>query len=528
MNAELAPLFRLYAVGSLCTVAAAGAAWRAARIPRIQAGLERAAVPAMAASAVFYVCSVLWMAFGKAAALNQYADRATHLEILWRSTHGLGLTSPMSAAFFTGPHWFAAHFTPLLFAAYWPFFKLFPGQAVLTILQIAYIASAAVPLFLFARKKLGAEPAALVVATFFCYPTLHYIAIYGTAYLELSIPALAWALWALEEERTTAFLAAAAVALSVREEVALVVAALGVYAFLRGRRALGLGVAAAGALYFLIVLKGVIPSYRSDNSLVYMGNYRSWGSTPVEILWGVLSHPLSTAAKLMSAPRLGNAAIYLLPLALLPLLDPLGLLVALPNVATTFMSDSVTNYNFTLYYLCPTIPILFFSTVRGIERLEKFRPASTLPACAALAAASLSCAHFFGPSPISRQFWDASYKVGVFRSTSYHRSQYVPTAAAAAARRLAARVPSDAAVSAPQHLLPLLFDRRRMLVFPALDEGIDYVLIDRSRTDIAGWAETYEDFRVRPEHYYAMVEKDPYWELVAEDGAARLFRRRPR
>lgn len=526
MSPELVPLLKVYAVGSSCTVVAAAATWWAARDSRVQAVLQRAAMPAMLASALFFAGSVILMAIGKAAALNQYADRATHLEILWRSTQGLGLTSLMSEAFFTGSHWFAAHFTPILYVAYWPFFKLFPGQTVLTVLQTIYIASAALPLFLFARKKLGVPPACLVVSAFFLYPTNHYIALYGTAYLELAIPALAWALWALEEDRTAAFLTAAITALAVREEVALVVTMLGVCAFLRGRRALGAGVAIAGAIYFVFALKLIIPSFRSDDSLVYMSNYKSWGTTPLEIVLGAVSNPFATMVKLLSAPRLGNAAMYLLPLAFMPLLDPLGLLIALPNIGTTFMSDSVTNYNFTLYYLCPTLPVLFFSAVRGIERLVKFRPLSTLPASAAVAAAALSCAFFFGPSPISRQFWDPGYTVGNFRSTSYHRSQYSATPAAAAARRLAGLVPPEAAVSAPQHLLPLVYNRRRMLAFPALDEGIDHVLIDRSRTNIAGWAETYEDFRARPEHYYALIEKDANWTLVAEDGATRLYRRK--
>lgn len=524
MAADISALLPLYVKGTAGTMIVAAGVFAAGQ--RHRRMIEIGAVPFAVASGFFFCVTTIVLGFLKAASLHHYADRATHLEILWRSINGLGLTTPMSEVYHHGQHWFAAHFTPALFITYWPFFKLFPGQGSLIVLQTVYLALAAVPLFLFARKRLGFRPASLVVGAFFLYPTVHYVALYGTAYLELAVPALAWALWALEEDRTIAFLAAIAFALSVREEVALVVAMLGLYAFFRGRRALGAGVFLAGAVYFVMALKVIIPSFRSDDSLVYMSNYKSWGSTSGEIVWGAVSHPISTIAKLLSAPRLGNAAMYLLPLALMPLLDPLGLLIALPNIGTTFMSDSVTNYNFTLYYLCPTLPVLFFSAVRGIEGLEKLRPSSTLPASAAVAAAALSCAFFFGPSPISRQFWDPAYTVGIFRSTSYHRSHYSATPAAAAARRLAGLVPLEAAVSAPQHLLPLVYDRRRMLAFPALDEGIDHVLIDRSRTDIAGWAETYEDFRVRPEHYYALIEKYARWELVAEDGAARLYRRK--
>ncbi len=220
--------------------------------------------------------------------------------------------------------------------------------------------------------------------------------------------------------------------------------------------------------------------------------------------------------------------MYILPLALLPLASPSILLAALPTLVATFMSDSVTNYSFTLYYLTPAIPIFFFAAIRGISRFGHSAPDTADYLSWGVFCASLSTAIFFGPSPISRQYWDESYKVGIFRSTSYHRSQYRPTPGALAAARVAALVPKDAAISAPQHLLPLLYDRKRMAVFPSLDEGIDHVLIDRSRSDIAGWAETYEDFRTRPEHYYARVEKDPAWELAVEDGQSRLYRRRKR
>ena len=529
MSPEYRALAELYTTGIGITVLGAGAAFYWSRSEGARSFVERHVSVLAIVVGTFYLGSMLWMGWGKAAALNHYADRATHLEILMRSVRGLGLTSPMSASFFTGSHWFAAHFTPIIYLAYWPFFRLVPVPYTLHVLQTLYLMSAAVPIGLFAARRLGTSAGWLFAASFLLYPTVQYINLYGTAYLDLSIPILAWALYALEENRTVVFLVAAALAMATREEAGLVVAALGLYAFVRGRRRLGTVVAIAGLLWFVVAIRIIIPAFRTNDALVYLRNYQEWGDTPAEIVRFVVLHPFATMRRLFSVMRVANTIMYLLPLAFLPLLDPLGLLVCVPNVLTTFMSGSVTNYSFNLYYLSPTVPVLFVSAVRGAARLREYCGLdSAVPIATAVLAAALGANYFFGPSPISRQFWNQDYKIGVFHTTSYYRAQYVPTEASDAARRIVALVPDYAQVSAEQHLLPLLYDRKRILVFPTLDSGIDYVVIDRGKREKAGWAATYEDFRIRPEYYYALVEQDKSWEVVAQDHGAKLFRKRVR
>ncbi|MBI3565182.1 MAG: DUF2079 domain-containing protein [Elusimicrobia bacterium] len=516
----------VYSTGIFSTGAIVVGALLFSRVPAFLKSAESFATRIAALTAAVYCLWALLMLQGKSSALNFYADRATVLELLWRSTHGLGLTSPMSAAFFTGDHWFAAHFTPLVYLIYWVPFAVFPTQTTLNVLQVAIVASGAIPIWVSARRRLGGATAALVVIAYFLYPTVGYIGIYGPSFLEPSILLIGCALLFMSEDRPLPFFVAAIIALSVREEVGLVVAAIGAFAIIRGRRRQGLATMALGAIYTGVALKWVIPHFRSSTGLVYLANYASWGATPREILVNAAFHPVATIAKMATLPRFGNAVMYLLPLGFLPLLSPAFLVCALPNVATTFMSDSVTNYNFTLYYLAPTVPILFFASIDALESVRsRFKTGAARSAAAMLAGCALGAQIFFGPSPISIQFWSEAWKVGVFHTTNYHRSQYVAGAAAERAALLAARVPMTAQVSAEQHLLPLLYDRRRMLVFPTVDAETDYVLIDRSKKEKAGWAETYESFRADPERYYAAIEKDPRWTLVAEDGGARLFRR---
>ena len=77
-----------------------------------------------ALSLIFYLSSALYLASTKINALHHYLDFATHLEILWRNSQGLGLTSLMSEKFWMSSHWFAAHFTPIIYLTYVPVFSL--------------------------------------------------------------------------------------------------------------------------------------------------------------------------------------------------------------------------------------------------------------------------------------------------------------------------------------------------------------------------------------------------------------------
>lgn len=520
----MAELFYAYAFGSIATVfLALLCAW---------AVTVRAPVLRLYARQIFYgtvvfsMASILWMQLGKASSLNYYADRATVLEMLWRSANGLGLTSPMSASFHTGEHWFAAHFTPIIYPLFVFPFWLFQTPVTLAFLQVVYVFSAVLPIWLFARRHLNAEAAHLFAASFCLYPTIHYIALHGPAYLELSIPLVAWLIYWSDSEDPRPAALFAFLSLMVREEMGLVLAGIGASLFLQGRRRRGVSFMVVGIAYTAIALKVIIPSFRSEESLVFMGNYKSWGDTPEAVIRNLFLHPLDSISHMISLPRAGNLVMYLLPLCFLPILAPTVLLAAVPNALSTFMSDSISNYNFTLYYLSPTLPILFLAAVVGAGRVSKRVPGG-LPAIVwTVFFTGFFANHFFGPSPGSRQFWDSDYKVGVFHTTNYHHSQYWPNEGALAARRVASKVPRDAQVSAEQHLLPVLYDRRRMAVFPDIDRDIGYVVIDRAKREKAGWGDTYTDFRASPEYYYGLVEKSSQWELVAEDGLARLYRRR--
>lgn len=497
--------------------------------------LDQAGKPLLGLVLLGYAVSMIVLSSLKGRAHHTYADMGTHLEILWRAGHGLGLSSALSTEYHHGSHWFAAHFTPIAYLFVVPF-RLLPFPETLHLIQTAALLSAVIPIVRYARLRLGESAGNWVGIAYLCFPTLQYINLYEFEYLRFAIPTLAWAFYAIHEGHLKLYSAAVLASLLVREEVSLVVVTLGLYVALRlGKPKIGLITALAGAAYFLLAIKVIIPSYRDDQALVYAANYAHLGSNPTDIAMNVLLHPIKTIRILADTMRIANLAMYLVPLGFLPLLGFPVLMIALPNIAVTFLSQFMTNYSFILYYLAPTIPFLLFAQIDGISILierggvGEDRKRVAWIAMPALAACAFLAAVWFGPLPISAQFWSANHRVGIFYTTNFYKSNYQQTVHTKSRNLILEAVPHDARVAAEQAFMPHLFDRREMLCFPDDVKRADHIIFDRKAEKRTGCQTTFLDFRNNPDRYYAEIESnDREWELLVELDGVKLFRRRNR
>lgn len=476
-------------------------------------------------SLIFYIFSVLVLVYFKLQALNYYADHATHLEIMWRFNNNLGLTSLMSESFHNSIHWFSAHFTPIIFIAYIPYFYFFPYSETLFILNTLYLASTSIPLFLISRKYLSISQSYLISTIFLFYPSIYYINIYGPAYLELSIPLITWLIYFYEKKYFKIFFLIIILCLSIREEVALLISFFGLFIIFKKEYFIGSAVFILSIFYFLIVFFFIIPYFSGYEVTLNSSVYAGWGGdSPFAKVLSLLKNPL-LAWQYIEITRLGNIVLFLIPTLFSSLLYLPSLLITLPNVIITFLSDSVTHYSFTLYYLSPSIPFIFYSSIIGINNL-KFNNKLKDSIIYSILSASLFSTIFFGASPISIQFWNNEYKVGNFYTTSYHMSEYNVNRNDITAREISRLVPLRSSISTEQHLLPLFFKSKKMLVYPTIDETTEYIFIDTLKKRKSGWNQTFLEFRNNPSKFYNELERNKKWELLHSRDGVKLYRKK--
>ena len=314
-----------------------------------------------------------------------------------------------------GMPWLAGHVAPILFPLV-PLLALFRSPGTLLVVQSVALAAGAWPVYRLARREVGGGFAPVACAALYLlYPALGYTDLFEFHPEALATPALLAALAALRAGRTRALGLWAALALLAREDVALVVLALALYAaFLpRPRRWAQPAVLGALAAVSLALSFGVIMPAFGSGATDYAQMYARWGRSIHGVLAAVAADPLRALAELAGTPGdafdTGLKRLYhlqmLLPLGFLPLAAPGLLLVPLPVLLEHFLSARPSQHTIVFHYTSLVTPFAVAAAVVGLGnaarwwgRRRRGRGPSAAPALAGLAlAGSLLSGVLFGP-----------------------------------------------------------------------------------------------------------------------------------
>ena len=336
---------------------------------------------------------------------------------------------------------------PLL-AVLAPVYRLWPDARSLIVIQVALLALAVVPLYLFARPQLGAWGGLLVAAAYLLYPALSYVAFSDFHEINLSVPLLMASGAALLNNRLRSATIWLVLAMLLKEEVALIAMGFGLYAaFFSGHRRYGVALVTLSALWGLLLVLVIMPALSGGAGYTFFSRYTTLGTTPVEMLRTLLLRP-ATLYHLVSTPqKLLFTLQLLLPLACLPLLGFPAILLALPTYAYLMLSDYAFQTSITYQYTAPLIPLLMLATVVGLQRIRRRQIRAFHWASIALAATTLISARLWSPLPGGLAFNADTYRV-----TEAHRE----------ARSLLATIPPDASVASDGEYEPWLANRFRM------------------------------------------------------------------
>ena len=337
------------------------------------------------------------------------------------------------------PNLLGDHFHPALIAvapAYW----IWNDARVLLVVQAVLLAAASLPIFWWARPRLGVVGAAGMQLAFLGFWGVLAGVIFDFHELALAVPAISFGLYALLERRPRLFWSMFVLGCLSKEDVALTFAAMGVYAAVVQRRGrFGLGVVALAGAWFAITIGAIVPAIagRRYHYWDYPSLGPSWTSAPLALAsrpWRVLATPFDKLAKLETLGATFGAWL------LLPLVSPV-LMVAIPTVAERFLSGNPSFWSDRFQYSLPIAPILAFAAIDSLSRLRGARLRG-LGAAGVLACGLVLSLAVIRPLQ------------GVF--------EYMPATRAAAIDSCLDRIPPQAAVAASGALVPHLTHRRRI------------------------------------------------------------------
>ena len=282
------------------------------------------------------------------------------------------------------------------------------------------------------------------------------------------------------------------------------------------RRRWALGLAALAAVYFVVVVKLIIPALGAGQSYGYQANYAALGRSAGEVLTTLVTRPLFVIKLLFTnyfnTPNGDHVkrelhAMVLLSGGLALLRRPAYLLMLAPIYGQKMLSGNVGHWGINAQYSVEFVPVLHAALSLWLAQLAP-RRATWLAAGAATVAlaatiASMQLRKSPGFDKAAQQF---------FRGRHYQQ----PFSAAAAHRALAL-VPATARVSATSAVLPHLAARPFIYPFPyvgdadylvALPQASVYPLTDSSLTT-----------------ELARYQRSGQWQTIPNTGPVRILRR---
>jgi uncharacterized membrane protein len=387
-------------------------------------------------------------------------DLGIETNLVWNAAHGGAL---FRSTVLGGSMSHLGHHHTFFAYVLAPIFLLFPRPETLLIIQSVFMGAAAVALFLVARSRVGPWTACLVTCLLALYPPFHGAVLYDFHYQPLSTFFLLMALYLLEVRRDWWAALVIVLALSLREDIAALLAVLGTYLVITGRRPrAGLLVAAVTAVCFVAQKMIVMPLLHGGTS-VFINQYE--GLLPAGehafggVLKTVLGNPAFTLNSLLEQQKLAYVLQIFAPLAFLPWRRPLGLLLFLPGffftlLATSYPALTQISFQYTAYWT----PFVFLAAVdalawiRGAGSGGALAKARSQAWLVAMTVAMLVCSNQHG-AIFQHNTSRTGFDVFEFGRSSHDDGRHDDLYA------LIAQIPSRASVIATERVIPHVSSR---------------------------------------------------------------------
>jgi uncharacterized membrane protein len=257
-----------------------------------------------------------------------------------------------------------------------PFYALAPRAETLLIIQATLIGAAVIPLFLFARNRLGPYQAVFIAAMYVFYAPVHGANFYDFHYPPLGIGFVFWLAYLVDIGKYRWAVIPLLLSLSVREDMALSVFVVGAYFLLSGTKPrAGMVLSVVGLGYFLAMKMAVMPYFR-DGAFSFVWFYdklRPKGGPGgfAGVLLTIIGNPDYTLGTLLESAKVKYFLQVLVPFAFLPFRRSIGFVFCLPGMVMTLLSSRHASYDIGFQYTTHWALEMFIASIVVLTMIKK-------------------------------------------------------------------------------------------------------------------------------------------------------------
>ena len=345
------------------------------------------------------------------------------------------------------PNELGDHFSPTLLLLV-PLYWLWSDPQVLLIAQGILLGAALVPIFLFARDRVGRVPAYLLTAAFGFFWAVHTAVAFNFHEVAFAPLLIGLTVLAVDRRDWRSYFLSIFALLLVKENMALLVAAFGGYLlFFRAYRQAAITVA-LGVTWFALVTDVLLPHF-SD------GDFRHWtyiqfGSDLPEALETMVNDPGHIFSVLVKpSAKVTTMLLLFAPFLFLTLFSPMAIL-CVPLLAERMLSINENLWHPDMHYSLVIAPVIALGAADGLRRVIRLARAKRRAGLVATGAAAVILAANVG---VATQFPLSSLADPSF---------YFRSAEDRIVERALTLIPPKVSVTAWTHYVPHLSQRDKI------------------------------------------------------------------
>ncbi len=254
-----------------------------------------------------------------------------------------------------------------------PLYALIQHPLTLVFLKLISYILAAYILYKLGKESIGTVGATILMAAYLAYPPNIFGLIYEFDFESLSPFFIFLLFYLYTEKRWMPFLVTALATILIKENMPLIIAAFGIYAFFSSGRSKwrwGAVPFILGVVSFYFLTYIFIPYFSGSRIHPYVGHYEQLGHSPFGIIWSLITNPWQIKPYLLQPVNLKFLFDLLSPLIFLPCFSPHILFLGLPILLQHLLSESGTEHVLYYQYTLSLAPFFFLGALKTLSFLR--------------------------------------------------------------------------------------------------------------------------------------------------------------
>ncbi len=402
-----------------------------------------------------------------------------------------------------------------------PFYAVRPGPEALLIIQTVIVAATAIPIYLFAARRLTPTLAVVPAVALLLLPVVQRPNFYDFHFTPVAMFWVAWTIYFVDRapapsvrsigglRRAAPALVCFALALLTREDAAIGLVVLGaVVAFSRHNPMLGGVMLVTATGYFVVIKFLVMPAFGTMPFDTLYEDLKAPGQQGYRaVVETLVTNPLFVLRRLLTPPKLLYLAHFTVPLLFLWTRRPVLLLAALPGfVSTLLVTTRPPHWESSFQYTYLWVPYVVAASVLALQATARRGRLRVVAASVALAFVSVATSFQYG-ALLGAESIRGGPAQKTFSISMSERIRY------AQLLKLTAMIPPEASVAATELEGPHVSTRRDLYSLKvAMGDAPDFLLLGAVQ------------IRLEREHVFRALSSGQYG-VVARQGPFTLLKR---